>query len=564
DICGGKGKKYTCNNCSKTKIEGSGEHDWEDKWTYYPEPTCTESGQRFHKCKKCDAFNFKKFEVLEPLGHDWGKPSYTWAADNSTVTAKRVCKRDPSHVEEETVNTTSKVSKKATCTSKGETTYTAAFENEAFKTQTKTVANIDIDSNAHDWNDPTYGWSNDYGTVTATRVCKNDPSHVETETVNTQAVVTKEATCVAKGRKDYTASFTNQAFKEQKKTVVTPIDPRNHDWDKGVEISSQDICGGHGKQYTCRICEEFKVEGSGSHDWETAWTFYPEPTCTESGQRLHKCKKCDAFDLNNVDVREPLGHDWGKSSYTWSDDYSTVTAKRVCKRDASHAEEEKVKTTSKVIEAATCEKGGKNALSAEFENAAFEKQTKSVRTAALGHQWSEWVVTKEPTTTEKGEEVRTCSVCKKTETRAIPKIDPTRISYRTTDGDQQTWYRGSGVTADFTFKRSMNDEETFSHFTGIRVDGRDVDRSDYTAESGSVIVKLKPAYLETLSTGEHTITALFADGNGASAKFTVVDKNGGGRGTNTGDSSALLSWLAVMLFAALALTIAAIYRRKRS
>ena len=566
DICGGKGMKYTCNNCSKTKIEGSGEHEWEDKWTYYPEPTCTESGQRFHKCKKCDAFNFAYFEVLDPLGHDWGEPSYTWAADNSAVTAKRVCKRDPSHVEEETVNTTSKVSKKATCTSKGETTYTAAFENEAFKTQTKTVANIDIDSNAHDWNDPTYKWEDDYSKVTATRVCKNDPSHVETKTVNTQAVVTKEATCVAKGRKDYTASFTNQAFKEQKKTVVTPIDPRNHDWDKGVEIPSQDICGGHGKQYTCRICEEFKVEGSGSHDWETAWTFYPEPTCTESGQRLHKCKKCDAFNFKDGEfkVLPPTGHDWGKSSYTWSDNYSTVTAKRVCKRDASHAEEEKVKTTTKVIEAATCEKGGENALSAEFENAAFEKQTKSVRTAALGHQWSEWVVTKEPTTTEKGEEVRTCSVCKKTETRAIPKIDPTRISYRTTDGDQQTWYRGSGETADFTFKRSMNDEETFSHFTGIRVDGRDVDRSDYTAESGSVIVKLKPAYLETLSTGEHTITALFDDGNGASAKFTVVDKNGGGRGTNTGDSSALLSWLAVMLFAALALTIAAIYRRKRT
>lgn len=644
DICGGTAIEYGCKHCDATKTEGISKHDWdEEEWVTLFEPTCTEQGELYHKCKNCDALDLDNVQLTDALGHvwgdvtytwandkktvtakrvctregcgcveeeeatvfqqitkaptctedgayilcaeflnkafkrqeseaiaqpawehEWGEPTYAWSEDNSSVTADRYCKHNPTHVDTETVGATSKVSKKATCTSKGETTYTAAFENEAFKTQTKTVANIDIDTNAHDWNDPTYKWEDDYSKVTATRVCKHDPSHVEKETVNTQAVVTKEATCVAKGRKDYTASFTNQAFKEQKKTVETPIDPRKHKWNEGEEISSQDICGGHGKQYTCRLCEEFKVEGSGSHYWETAWTFYPEPTCTESGQRFHKCKNCDAFDLENVDVREPRGHDWGKSSYTWSDDYSTVTAKRVCKRDASHAEEEKVKTTTKVIEAATCEKGGKNALSAEFENAAFEKQTKSVRTAALGHQWSEWVVTKEPTTTEKGEEVRTCSVCKKNETRAIPKIDPTRISYRTTDGDQQTWYRGSGVTADFTFKRSMNDEETFSHFTGIRVDGRDVDRSDYTAESGSVIVKLKPAYLETLSTGEHTITALFDDGNGASAKFTVVDKNGGGRGTNTGDSSALLSWLAVMLFAALALTIAAIYRRKRS
>ena len=35
----------------------------------------------------------------EPLGYNWGEPSYEWADDMSSVTASRVCKNDPSHVE---------------------------------------------------------------------------------------------------------------------------------------------------------------------------------------------------------------------------------------------------------------------------------------------------------------------------------------------------------------------------------------------------------------------------------------------------------------------------------
>ena len=161
------------------------------------------------------------------LGHDWGTPSYSWAADNSTVTATRVCKNDPLHIETETVNTTSEVTKAATCTAKGETTYTATFTNEAFTTQTNTVDNIP--ALGHDWNAPNYSWAADNSTVTATRTCKNDPSHIETETVNTTSEVTKAATCTAKGETTYTATFTNAAFATQTKTVDN-IPALGHDW----------------------------------------------------------------------------------------------------------------------------------------------------------------------------------------------------------------------------------------------------------------------------------------------------------------------------------------------
>ena len=43
-------------------------------------------------------------------------------------------------------------------------------------------------------------------------------------------------------------------------------------------------------------------------------------------------------------------------------------------------------------------------------------------------------------------------------------------------------------------------------------------------EKGSIIVKLKPSYLETLSVGEHTLTAMFKDGNNVTVKFYVRKK----------------------------------------
>ncbi|MBQ9006355.1 MAG: hypothetical protein IJ092_08270 [Atopobiaceae bacterium] len=104
--------------------------------------------------------------------------------------------------------------------------------------------------------------------------------------------------------------------------------------------------------------------------------------------------------------------------------------------------------------------------------------------------------------------------------------------YSCVEGDGSTWTKGSGTPLEFTFKRSDADETTFGHFTGVSVDGQKLKRDvAYTAASGSVVVTLKPGYLETLGTGEHTIAASFDDGDDATATFTVVDASGaGGKG----------------------------------
>lgn len=93
--------------------------------------------------------------------------------------------------------------------------------------------------------------------------------------------------------------------------------------------------------------------------------------------------------------------------------------------------------------------------------------------------------------------------------------------YTFTKGGDGSWTRESTTTLDFTVKRSRNDETTLSHFTGIQVDGKDVPKDAYEAHAGSVIIKLKPAYLEGLADGSHAIVANFDDGVARSG-FTVT------------------------------------------
>ena len=81
-------------------------------------------------------------ELVIPAAHDWGEVVYTWSEDNSELTARRVCKADETHVEEETVAVVSTVTGEPEEGSEGEITYTSeAFENPAFEQQTKKPGN---------------------------------------------------------------------------------------------------------------------------------------------------------------------------------------------------------------------------------------------------------------------------------------------------------------------------------------------------------------------------------------------------------------------------------------
>ena len=346
------------------------------KATFVDKTDCTEKGERTYTA----TFKHKCFEPqtmtksLDPIGHDWGKPEYSWAKQDGEwyCTAKRVCKRDASHVEEQTAKASVETTP-ATCLKAGRSVYTAKFDGDVFKTQTRTVA---LGVLGHDWADPEYSWSQKDGSwfCTAKRVCKRDASHIEDETVKA-TVETTPATCLEAGKSVYTASFKSDTFKTQTKTEK--LNPLDHDWGK-AEYTWSEKDG----DWSCtakRIC---KRDASHVDEQTVKATVETTPaTCTEAGKSVYTAAfDGDAFETQvKTEKIAALDHDWAGPEYSWSqkDGAWYCTAKRVCKRDASHVEKETVKAAYEVTTPATTEKEGEGTYTATFENEAFETQTKT-------------------------------------------------------------------------------------------------------------------------------------------------------------------------------------------
>ena len=121
-------------------------------------------------------------------------------------------------------------------------------------------------------------------------------------------------------------------------------------------------------------------------------------TCEEAGSTEYfVCSTCggffsDAEGTTRIEegswVVDALGHDWGEVAYVWADDYSTVTATRVCANDANHVETETVSTTSEITKPETATSKAEITYTAEFTNPAFETQTKVV--GDIGESLSGW------------------------------------------------------------------------------------------------------------------------------------------------------------------------------
>ena len=98
----------------------------------------------------------------------------------------------------------------------------------------------------------------------------------------------------------------------------------------------------------------------------------------------------------------------------------------------------------------------------------------------------------------------------------------------------------------------------------VDVDGKKLDEKDYDAKTGSIKLNVHAAYLNTLSVGEHTLTAHLKgdgyDGQKVSAKLTISPVPDASGLPKTGDASAPMVWCALGL-ACLA-GLAAMKRRK--
>ncbi len=96
------------------------------------------------------------------------------------------------------------------------------------------------------------------------------------------------------------------------------------------------------------------------------------------------------------------------------------------------------------------------------------------------------------------------------------------VVYTFTEGAGSSFVPGSEDPIVLRAVRNIDEPSTFSHFTGVIVDGEALDPSLYTAESGSVIVTIGADYLNTLPEGTHTIQLTFDDAAPATTSLEIT------------------------------------------
>lgn len=302
-----------------TLVVAYGHHlgDWIEK----VDEDCSNNGTLGHKiCVNChdnfDENGVKLESLVIPACHVYGTVGYSWAADNSTCTATRVCSHDANHVETETVNATSSVTQQQSCTNDELTTYVATFTtNTAFIQQSKTDV-ITSAKHGHDFDTVSYSWTSDNLKCTATRVCSYDDSHVETETVISGSSVTQMQSCINAELTTYVATFTNSVFAQQTKANVQTKAAAGHNLSAlANEVAATCTENGLKAHADCSVCNKhFDATGNEITDLVIPalghsygeWVDEVGATTSESGLKGHKdCDACHKhFDETNAEISD--------------------------------------------------------------------------------------------------------------------------------------------------------------------------------------------------------------------------------------------------------------------
>ena len=228
-------------------------------------PTCLNAGTGTYTATFSAAYGFPaqtKDVLLHAIGHTWGTATYTWTQTETgyTCTAKRVCKNDSAHVENETVTGDYSVITEPTCLAAGLGRYQVSFKADWAKDASKDVS---IPALGHDWGK----WTSN-GDGTHTHVCKRDKTHTETVSCSGgTATCTEKATCAGCGGKYGEKDSDNHTGKKEWTTTKTT----------------------HEQKWSC--CGEVVVAKE-SHTFGK-WVITKKATFRKDGEKTRTCEVCE-------------------------------------------------------------------------------------------------------------------------------------------------------------------------------------------------------------------------------------------------------------------------------
>ena len=316
----------------------------------------------YNKSCVCGAKGVETFESGDknPDNHSYGEASYAW--NGTSCTAERVCSRDGSHKETETVTAAVTVTQNKDCVSDELSTCTARFQNTAFAEQTKENV-VTANKLGHDFENGTWQSDGDHhwkkcfrcdvtdtkaqhsgGTATCVAKAKCAACGVEygafaehiwgTWTSNGDGTHTRKcetAGCTQAESENCSGGTATCIAKAECVTCGTAygdLDGANHSGALGGWQSDENK---HWKEYPC--CHVHADEDG--HHWNDG-AVTTAATCTAAGEKTYTCADCGR---TKTEAIEALKHDWGAWAVTTPATTSAAgEEKRVCKRDGSHTE----------------------------------------------------------------------------------------------------------------------------------------------------------------------------------------------------------------------------------
>ena len=199
----------------------------------------------------------KPISAPTPHTHAWGEPTYVWTKDGNDwkCTATRVCTKDTSHTETETIVASGAETQAATEEAEGIMTYTATFDNTAFEEQTKTE---NIPKLPHRWNG---------------------------------GIITTQPTCTTKGVKTFTCANCGS-------TKTEDIPATGHTEETIPAVAATCTEGGKTAGKKCSVCDAIleaqeDIDSLG-HNMQAVEGSAQEASCTKAGKEADKkCSRCE-------------------------------------------------------------------------------------------------------------------------------------------------------------------------------------------------------------------------------------------------------------------------------